>query len=126
MTRRERTETLTWSGAINPIADDIVPDTDIEISMTGVRAISVQLVTPTVAAGSATFDLHTIGSNLTGTFSATHFQDGVISAQAKDTTSGAIALNTGPHYLKLRLDLNVAVTAAGEDVVAYVWIDYEE
>jgi len=118
--------TFTWSGAINPIADNIVPDEDLEISMTGVRAISVQLVTPTVAAGASTFDLHTIGTNIAGTYSTTHFQDAVIAAQAKDTTSGAIALNTGPHYLKLRLDLNVAVLAAGEDVVAYVWVDYEE
>ena len=94
--------------------------------MTCVRAISVQLVTPTVAAGAATFDLHTIGTNIPGSYSATHYQDGVIAAQAVDTTSGAITLNTNPHYLRLRLDLNVAVTAVGEDVVAYVWIDYEE
>lgn len=124
MVRRERTEILTWSG-IQTLADDHAPDVDTEISMTGVRAISVQLVTPTVAAGVATFDLHTIGSNY-GTYVVGHFQDGVIAAQAENTTSNAITLTTGPHTLKLRLDVNTTATAAGEDVVAYVWIDYEE
>jgi len=124
MVRRERTEILTWSG-IQAATDDLAPDNDRAISMTGVRAITVQLVTPVVAAGASTFDLHTIGTN-TGTYVAAHFQDGVISAQAENATSSTITLTTGPHFLKLRLDVNTTATAAGEDVVAYVWIDYEE
>ena len=123
MVRRERTEILTWSGD-GTTGNDEAPDTDTEISMTGVRAISVQLVTPTVAAGVATFDLHTIGTN-SDTYVVAHFQDGVISGQAEDATSSPTTLNTGPHNLRLRLDKNTAAPAVGEDVVAYVWIDYE-
>jgi hypothetical protein len=124
--RRQRTVVLTWSGD-DTTGDDKAFDEDKVIFMTGVSNITVQLVTPTVAAGVATFDLHTIGSNHADAgYTTTHFQDGVISAQAEDVVSSPIVLNQGPHYLKLRLDVNTAAPTAGEDVVAYVWIDYVE
>jgi len=125
--RRHRTVTVTWSGAINPTANDIVPDEDKVLYLTGAAYVTVQLVTPTVAAGAATFDLHTIGSNHADAgYTTAHFQTNVITAQAKAVTGSPAVITQGPHYIKLRLDLNAAVLAEGEDVVAYVWIDYVE
>lgn len=125
--RRERTIMLTWSGTLTDVSDNQMADGDPIIYMSGAERASIVLVTPSVAAGAATFDLHTIGGNYL-TFSAIteHYQTGIFSAQAESVTSKPVILTLGPHFLKVLLDVNTAAPTTGEDVVVYVWIDYVE
>ena len=123
--RKSRTIVITWSGADLTASNDQAADNDPEIYLAGAENITVQLVTPSVAAGVATFDLHTIASNHPSAgYTTAHFQDGIIAAQAENTVASPLALTKGPQTLKLRLDVNTAAPTTGEDVIAYVWIDY--
>jgi hypothetical protein len=125
--RKSRCVVVTWAGADLTASDDQAATDDPVIYMSGAEYVTVQLKTPTVAAGVATFDLHTIGSNHEDAgYTTAHFQADVFSAQAENVVSSPVALTQGPHFLKLRLDVNTAAPTTGEDVTAYVWIDYWE
>jgi hypothetical protein len=117
--RKGRTVTLTWTE--QTIADDVAPDADSVLYMDGAEYISVTFDTNGATTGAPNFDLHSIGSN-TSTFPTAHFQAAIVAAQAKDVVS-TTAMNRGPKYLKLRLDVNNANLAASEFVIATVWID---
>jgi hypothetical protein len=120
-TRKGRTVTLTWTGVITSGSTDQAPDTDSIIYMDGAEYFTVTFDTTPATTGTPNFDLHSIGTN-TDTFPSSHFQDGIVSAQAINVVS-TTAMNRGPKYMKLRLDVNAANLAASEYVVATVWID---
>lgn len=116
--RKGRTVTLTWTEQV--IADDVAPDVDSVLYMDGAEYVSVTFDTTGADTGAPNFDLHFIGTNA-DTFPTDHFHE-VVAAQAKDVTS-TTAVNRGPKYMKVRLDVNNANLAATEFVQAIVWID---
>ena len=116
-----------WNGALST-GDDKIPVTDNAIDVRGALGgqISIQLTTPTVAAGAATFDLSVMGSNDGGTTydsaAAGSYLAVPAAAQPKALTRSYIVNVGGLTHIKLRLDLNVANMAADENVSAIVTV----
>jgi len=117
-TRKGRTVTLTWTTQV--IADDVAPDEDLILYMDGAEYFTVTFDTTAATTGAPNFDLHFIGTN-TATFPTAHYHE-VVAAQAKNVVT-TNAVNRGPKYMKVRLDVNNANLASTEYVVATVWID---
>ena len=118
--------TLTWLGVDFDIGNDQAPGTDTAIDVRGAKGeqVSIQLRTPTVAAGAATFDLSVQSSNDGGTTYDTAASGSYLSvpavAQPENVNRTYLVNVAGVTHIRLRLDINTASPASGENVTAVV------
>jgi hypothetical protein len=121
--RKTRIVKIRWTSCTT--GNDKVPDTDTVIYLGGAERVSVMLNTNPLDTLAPDVDLHTICSNDLVNYggpTSGHWQDGVLTAQAKDVINFA-ALTLGPRAIKLRLDVNTNVFAGVEYAEATVFID---
>jgi hypothetical protein len=122
----ETVYTFQWTGNIGVSNNNAPTTTDFAIDMLGAERISMQMNTLNVATLAPTFDLGTYGANDDVTAAYVAFQANIIAAQAKAVMSLPITATMGPRWLKVRLDINTNVLAAGEYVIVKVFVDRRE
>jgi len=112
---------VTWLGSAGALSLS-APSIDKEIDLLGAKEVTIQVDTPTVAAGAATFSLDILTSPDNVIWDDTSYVT-LISAQAKDTiVSRPLAVDA--RYIKLRMTTATANPASGEDTKATVSVKY--
>ena len=112
---------VTWLGSAGALSLS-APSIDKVIDLLGAKEATIQVVTPTVAAGAATFSLDILTSPDNVTWDNTTYVT-LISAQAKDTIVSR-PLSVDARYIKLRETTATANPASGEDTKATVSVKY--
>ena len=113
---------VTPSGTVD-VGDNKPPDTDTAIDLRGADAIHFYTLTPSSAAGTATFDFHMIFGPNSTTFASDDRLD--LDLAVAEQKAYYANVTPGSPWGKVRWDLNAASIVSGENLTMTVVVTYK-